>query len=230
MVQEIKALCKENGITVQGLALHFGWGANSINRWDDNRPSVDKVIRVADYFGVSMDYLCGRIDYSFLAHIYEIINKYRSLDENGKNTVNYIIDNEIRRIEEKAANAENIVPLWVSRQPASAGRGVYLSADEFDSVIVVKTKETNSAAFAVPVTGDSMEPIFHDGDIVLVGRDKTLKKGDFGVFTVNGCGYIKQLGDNALISLNKEYDDIPLDENTVCNGKVIGVLDKEMIL
>ena len=38
--------------------LHLGNG--TIRAWDQNRPSIDKVDAVADYFGVSVDYLMGR--------------------------------------------------------------------------------------------------------------------------------------------------------------------------
>ena len=233
MLQEIKALCKDRGITVQGLALHFGWGANSINRWDDNKPSVDKVIRVADYFGVSMDYLCDRTEHSIPASNITIMRKARNLDENGLKTVNYIIDSEIRRMDEIAAeraNSANIIPIWRSLQPASAGRGFYLSADEFETILVRKTPETQAAAFAVPVSGDSMEPKYHDGDVLLVGREKSLKKGQIGVFVVDGQGYVKQIGDGVLVSINKAYDPIPITDETRCFGNVIGKLNEDDIV
>lgn len=233
MINQIKALCKKNNITVQWLALHFGWGANSINRWDDNKPSIDKVAQVADFFNVSIDYIYGNARDVLNADEIQIIKKARNLDKNGLETVLYIIDSELRRMNEITSERQksaDIIPLWRSLQPASAGRGFYLSADEFETIIVRKTDETKQAAFCVPVSGNSMEDKYHDGDILLVGRKKTLQIGQIGIFTVDGKGYVKQLNEGYLVSLNADYPPIPITENTLCHGNVIGTLDKDLII
>lgn len=62
MVDLIKSLCNKKGITVSALGVELGLGKNSITRWDENKPSVDRVQKVADYFGVSVDYLLSRTD------------------------------------------------------------------------------------------------------------------------------------------------------------------------
>ena len=53
--------------------------------------------------------------------------------------------------------------------------------------------------------------------------------GEIGVFSVDGSGYVKELGNGELISLNPTYDPIPMTESTWCYGRVIGVLDPEWI-
>ena len=82
-----------------------------------------------------------------------------------------------------------------------------------------------NAAFGVPVSGDSMEPKFHDGDILIVSTEKP-HLGEVGIYTMDGQGYVKVLGKNELISLNPNYAPIRMTEDIICNGKVIGVLDK----
>jgi rep protein len=62
VVDLIKSLCNKKGITVSALGVELGLGKNSITRWDENKPSVDRVQKVADYFGVSVDYLLSRTD------------------------------------------------------------------------------------------------------------------------------------------------------------------------
>ena len=62
MLDRIKQLCKENNTTITALNETFGWSPNAIGRWDKNKPSIDKVLLVADYFGVSVDYLLGRTE------------------------------------------------------------------------------------------------------------------------------------------------------------------------
>ena len=58
MYERIKQLCKKRGITVTELENALDT-VRSIHRWDTNRPSIDKVKAVADYFGVTVDYLLG---------------------------------------------------------------------------------------------------------------------------------------------------------------------------
>lgn len=48
--------------------------------------------------------------------------------------------------------------------------------------------------------------------------------GDIALITMDGCGYVKKLGEGKLISLNKRYAPIPMTEDIRINGKVIGVL------
>lgn len=62
MYDQIRKLCEVNNISVQQLSREIDVSKNTIGRWDTNCPSVDKVMKVADYFNVSMDYLCGRTE------------------------------------------------------------------------------------------------------------------------------------------------------------------------
>ena len=45
-------------ISLKGLEKKVG--LHNIYRWDENIPSVDKVVKVADFLGVSVDSLLGR--------------------------------------------------------------------------------------------------------------------------------------------------------------------------
>lgn len=62
MVERIRALCAENKISMAFLESELSFAKNSIYKWDTNKPSVDKVQKVAHYFGVSTDYLLGLTD------------------------------------------------------------------------------------------------------------------------------------------------------------------------
>ena len=74
------------------------------------------------------------------------------------------------------------------------------------------------------VYGDSMEPDYLSGDILLVQSTPTIEVGEVGVFTLNGDGYVKELGESELLSRNPEYDPIPIHESDSlqCWGRVIG--------
>ena len=55
LVDHILQLCKERNISLAELERQSGINQRSIYRWNENVPSVDKVKRVADFFGVSVD-------------------------------------------------------------------------------------------------------------------------------------------------------------------------------
>ena len=55
----IRRLCLDHSITVAQLERETGLASRTIGRWDESKPSVDKVQKVAEYFDVSVDYLLG---------------------------------------------------------------------------------------------------------------------------------------------------------------------------
>jgi len=76
------------------------------------------------------------------------------------------------------------------------------------------------------VNGDSMEPNFHDGDIIEYHPQPELENGEIGVFAVNGGITMKKFRRNSdirLESLNKKYEDIIIKETDDFSilGKVI---------
>ena len=53
---KIKALCKERGTSVRAVELATGLGNGVIMKWDKSDPGALKLKRVADYFGVTVDF------------------------------------------------------------------------------------------------------------------------------------------------------------------------------
>ena len=53
----IKALCKQKGVTVTGTEKELGFARGSLCKVETNKPSVEKVQKLAQYFGVSVEYL-----------------------------------------------------------------------------------------------------------------------------------------------------------------------------
>ncbi|MEI3596870.1 helix-turn-helix transcriptional regulator [Oceanobacillus sp. SE10311] len=58
----LKNLCDEQGISVNTLEERLEIGRNSLYSWKKNIPKGTNLIKVADYFDVSTDYLLGRTD------------------------------------------------------------------------------------------------------------------------------------------------------------------------
>ncbi|MBC2274924.1 helix-turn-helix transcriptional regulator [Listeria welshimeri] len=56
----VKKLADSQKISLKELALRLGMGENSIYRWKDKTPTTENLLKVADYFNVSLDFLLGR--------------------------------------------------------------------------------------------------------------------------------------------------------------------------
>lgn len=63
LYSRIKYLCSKKGVSVAKLESDLGFGNASIRKWEKtSSPSIDKIVKVAAYFDVSIDYLTGRTD------------------------------------------------------------------------------------------------------------------------------------------------------------------------
>ena len=57
MLDKIKKLCSNRGISIPELEKACGLGSRTVYKWDAINPSIDKVKAVADYFGCTIDSL-----------------------------------------------------------------------------------------------------------------------------------------------------------------------------
>lgn len=160
----------------------------------------------------------------------QLIKKYRILDEHGIKIINMVLNEEYERCtaihEEPEPEEVRMIKIKSSvYNKASAGTGFPLDGEEWETIEIPDTPENRQADFVLTISGDSMEPIYHDGDIVLVKYQLNVEIGEIGIFTINNDkAFIKKYGGDRLISLNNEYKDILFSEGDYirCNGKVIG--------
>ena len=86
---------------------------------------------------------------------------------------------------------ETYIEMPISTLAVSAGVGEFLDEGGFEMIRFPKSAVPGNADFGVRVNGDSMEPVYHDGQIVWVEKRDTLQPGEVGVFICNGEGYLK---------------------------------------
>lgn len=79
--------------------------------------------------------------------------------------------------------------------PVSAGTGAFLDEDAFETVSFPRASVPAGAEFGLRVSGDSMEPVYQDGQIVWVQPCDALRPGEVGIFVYDGEGYIKVYGE-----------------------------------
>lgn len=236
MIGEIlRVLRDEKGLTLKQMGEILGVSHMTYQRYEKNDTDVstDMLVKLADFYGVSADYLLGRTDIKAMAGTspaeqldvtaaeQEIIRRYTEFPEE----VRLLLLETIRKLVGLPDAPEDLRPVIVftrcHRMKASAGAGYDLdNEDEWRDVRIYDCPEAYQADFAVEVDGDSMEPDYHDGDIVFVKLSEDVPVGAVGLFVHDGKGYIKERGEKYLISRNPDYPDIHGECRTV--GVVIG--------
>lgn len=106
---------------------------------------------------------------------------------------------------------------------ASAGTGQFLFSNK-ELISLPKEQVPIEADFCLTVSGDSMEPVLHNGDYIFVTKQNTLFNRSIGVVIVDGEAFIKKVffeNDKArLQSFNKKYKDIIVDDSN--DFRIIG--------
>ena len=100
--------------------------------------------------------------------------------------------------------------------PVSAGTGNFLSDSGYE-MIEAPSYVPVAVDFALRVSGDSMEPLLQDGQVIWVKEQELLDNGEIGIFTYSDDVYCKKLiadGKRAYLrSLNPGYEDIEIKED-----------------
>lgn len=175
----------------------------------------------------------------------ELIKKWRFISENSSNgatVVDTVLDREyaiatqLKEQSEYIQNAEKpinsnsnkIIDMRLINyyyRVASAGTGqIIFDMPPTKRIEIPNTPEYRKVDYAIGVNGNSMEPLYYDGDILLVEMTEDIEIGDIGIFRVDNESYVKKLGEAELISLNPAAKNIPLNETAGRMGKVIGKL------
>lgn len=79
VLENIRFLCNRTGTTIPLLEKELSFGKGSIYKWDKNSPSIDKIQKVADYFGITADFLIYGYDKEL-----ESIVKELAVNKNGR--------------------------------------------------------------------------------------------------------------------------------------------------
>lgn len=168
-------LRKEAGLTQEEFAQKIGFSRTAISAWEigRNEPSNADTIKIANFFGVSTDYLLGKTDLK-------------------DNTVKIFAD-AVQAIEKEYSNKSNMLPLSeeIKKIPIlgkiSAGTPLYAEENLLGyDYVPASTINTNEEYFCLVVQGDSMNLKFKEGDRVLIKKQDTLENGEIGVILVNG--------------------------------------------
>ena len=230
----IKEVRKSKKLTQKKLAELTGFKQNTIsNHENGNRQLDEKDIRIyAQALEVSPQYLFDLAKPSSI-EITPTTSPIQSIyDQLAPPRQGKVLTYAERQLDEQKNEeetkinevSEKIVQLYgydYYDHAASAGTGQYLNDVRVERIELPVDVD---ADFVIPIKGDSMEPDYHDGDLVFIQTSVDLNDGVIGVFNYNGEAYIKQLVIDTeqayLHSLNPDYKDMPITPET--DFRIIG--------
>lgn len=158
-VEKIAHLFETSGKSTRSILLELGFSPTALNEWKRGKaqPTTKHIIKLAEYFNVSVDYLLGRTDIPLPPDAITISGEFVSLPVIGTITAGY---NGVAQEEYTGERLE------IPREILS-----HYSPDEL---------------YVLTVKGDSMYPELLDGDRVLVYRVSSVDSGTVAVVMYNG--------------------------------------------
>lgn len=98
MIKNLKNLRNQRGISQQALAEVIGVSQQSINKYENHNiePDIDTLIRIADYFETTVDYLIGHAEaerispYDLSTAEMKLIDNYRMLSKKHRDLLSTI--------------------------------------------------------------------------------------------------------------------------------------------
>lgn len=216
--EKLKARRKELKITQKDIADQLGISYQAYSAWERGvkEPSKEKVNRLEQILRVPKGYFTE----------IEIARLYNVLSNKGQNQVleytRRLVQEESRKI---VTVSENLYEYHVyEKMSAGIGASVYDNRN-YDTVYF---NEELVHDFASWVSGDSMEPKYHNDSVALIRETGFDYDGAVYAVVWNFQTFIKKVYREKeglrLVSINKAYKDIyiPYDENPRIVGKIVG--------
>lgn len=245
VLKELRTSC---GMTQKEVAEKIGRTQQIVGHWETGyaQPDANTLFTLCSIYGVTVDDAFGfqRKD-NISKEDYERIRKYKFISihsPDGASVVDMVLDREYHiadKLKEQKKQIQNInanapKDSFQTRiinyyyRLASAGTGqLIFDTPPTKRIEIPDIPAYRKADYAIGVNGDSMEPVFHDGDMLLIEMAEDVSIGDIGIFRVDNESFVKKLGKTELISLNPAARNIPLNESAGCMGKVIGKLPND---
>lgn len=107
MLENLKRLREESGVSQKALAEAIGVSQQSINKYENHNiePDIGTMVRIADFFDTSVDYLVGHTDirrkiesvesYQLNRQESKVIDRFRTLSRKQRDCVVTVIDSYV---------------------------------------------------------------------------------------------------------------------------------------
>lgn len=225
MAKNISKYMEKAGVDRNKLSTDLGISYTTITDWIKGKtyPRIDKIELLANYFGISKSDLVED-------SVSDITTIYNQLVPPRQEKVYNFAEEQLEKQEKENVlefpNKEKIPTVHNSASAANPTELAYgdtvVEEEEFERV-------PNNADFAVPIIGDSMEPVIKNGQFVFVKEQPDVEDGEIAIVELDGdgvtCKEIYKDYENQTVilrSINDLYEDrIVSPERIRIIGKVV---------
>ena len=209
---------------------------NTITNWENNknRPSLDDTKILCETLGIPLYELFGMYGDTIPSPSERtLLHQYRKLSSVSQKFITSMIrsmlQEETDARNEMLRNSYFILPLQST--PAAAGTGCDFNELKPEPIFIKKNRLSTEADTLIRVSGRSMEPVYHNGDLVYVKYAKDVENNDIVICSSADGAVIKRMYDNKLYSLNPNlpYGEKNEDDHVQVIGKVIGTVNADEI-
>ena len=237
LCERIRFYRERAGMEQKTLARLIGVTGNAISNWENGRgrPDINLLPDICRALNVTMYDLFDMEDpgirYSAGEQIF--LDQYKQLSPGHRMAVDQMVDTLLKV--QIAESVPLIRRLTFYQKSLAAGVGDPSEIDdEGQPIFLYASREVDRADCVFTVNGDSMEPEYHNGDMVLVSRipdAPDLQLGEVGAFIVGNETYIKVYREEGLESLNPKYPIMHFHdaESVYLIGRVTGILDPKQV-
>ncbi len=198
---------------------------------DKSRPDIVAFLKICKILDLSLhDVFPDQLDLSRLE--WNIIENVRLLKPETQQTINAMIFAAVQQ--EQAAWQDDVLESFreIPLQPGSLGAGTAGSGSYFVDDSPVRfflriNDRTAKADAVIRISGQSMEPVYHEGDYVYFQYADAASPGEDVVAAWAGQQYVKRMDDRRqLYSVNPEYPFVfdGADDDLRILGRVLGVV------
>ncbi|MEI4362598.1 XRE family transcriptional regulator [Streptococcus suis] len=218
--KRLKEKRTELGLSQSEIARQLEISRMSYSAWEGGKtkPNQKNLSILADIFDV---------EESFFESEYTIVQNYLLLTDENK----LAAEDYVEQLLASQSIAENVVSLFsyqvLSEVQLSAGPGEGLY-DEFETETVYSEDEYTGFDIATWISGNSMEPVYKDGEVALIRSTGFDYDGAVYALNWNGSLYIKKLYREEdgfrMVSINPDVAErfIPFEDEIRIVGKVVG--------
>ena len=162
------SLCINKDVSPSAVCLELGFSKTMATNWKNGSQPRDTTMRkIADYFGVTVEYLIG--------------SEKEQPIQSGSTSETVVLDHHNMRM----------VPLF---ETVSAGFGAYASDDIQDYMPVYFSNPSEADhTICIKVRGNSMSPKIEDGDIIQVHKQDAVDNGSVAVVLLEDEGLVKKV-------------------------------------
>jgi len=237
LCERIRFFRERAGMEQKTLAKLIGVTGNAVSNWENGRgrPDINLLPDICRALNVTMYDLFDMEDpgirYSAGEQIF--LDQYKQLSPGHRMAVDQMVDTLLKV--QIAESVPLIRRLTFYQKSLAAGVGDPSEIDdEGQPIFLYASREVDRADCVFTVNGDSMEPEYHNGDMVLVSRipdAPDLQLGEVGAFIVGNETYIKVYREEGLESLNPKYPIMHFHdaESVYLIGRVTGILDPKQV-